>query len=252
MRKISTVAVLVGLALGVGAPARADDKDDAKAILDKAIKALGGEEKLSTFKAATWKGKGKVFAMDNEIEYSGEWAVQAPDRLRVVIKGEFMGQAFKRTQVLNGDKAYSKTSDEDTMTRDKDGVAESKRDFQMLWIPATILPLRGKAFKLETLGDEKIGDTPAVGLKVTGPGGKDFRIYFDKKTRLPIKMAAKVKAMGGEEVDQEWLYSDFKEVQGIKKAMTVELKRDGKKFIEQKISDFKPAEKLDDKLFEKP
>ena len=49
------VAVLV---FGLGSATRAADDKEAKAILDKAIKALGGEEKLSKVKAATWKGKG--------------------------------------------------------------------------------------------------------------------------------------------------------------------------------------------------
>ena len=52
-------AVLVAaLAVALAGPARAGGEQDAKAILDKAIKALGGEEKLSQLKAYTIKGKG--------------------------------------------------------------------------------------------------------------------------------------------------------------------------------------------------
>jgi hypothetical protein len=247
------MALFVGLALGAGVPARADDKADAKAIVEKALKALGGEDKLGKLKSATWKAKGTLFLMDESIDYTGDWAAQSPDRLRVVIKGSFKGEKFTRTQILNGDKAYIKLNDGETETRGKDGVAESQREYRMLVIPAMILPLKDKGFKLQTLGEEKVGDTPAVGLKVTGPDGKDFRLYFDKKTGLPIKLAAKIKPMGGDdEIEQEWIYSDYKEVQGIKRAMKLELRREGKKFLEQTISDVKFAEKLDDKLFAKP
>jgi hypothetical protein len=253
MRRLSIVAFLASIAFGVGAPARADDKDDAKAIIEKAIKALGGEDKLGKFKASTWKGKGKVYIMKDVIEYTGKWAAQSPDRFSVAINADYKGTPFKQTQVLDGDKAYIKMNDEETMTRDKDGVAESRREYQLAWVPTTILPLRDKSYKLQTLGDEKIGDTIAAGLKVTGADGKHFRIYFDKKTGLPLKVEAKVKTMGGdEELDHEWLFSDYKEIQGVKRAMKLELRRDGKKFIEQTISDVKLAEKLDDKLFAKP
>ena len=33
---------------------------------------------------------------------------------------------------------------------------------------------------------------PAAALKVTGPDGKDFTLYFDKESGLPVRMVAKV------------------------------------------------------------
>jgi hypothetical protein len=39
---------------------------------------------------------------------------------------------------------------------------------------------------------------------------------------------------------------------GIKKATKVEARRDGEKFLEQEITDFKPVEKVDPKTFPEP
>ena len=51
--------------------ARADDAKVTE-ILDKAIKALGGKEKLAKAEAVTWKAKGKITIEGNENEISSE------------------------------------------------------------------------------------------------------------------------------------------------------------------------------------
>jgi hypothetical protein len=47
MRKFIGLAILTAMAWTACDPARADDGQSTKAILDKAMKALGGEESLS-------------------------------------------------------------------------------------------------------------------------------------------------------------------------------------------------------------
>ena len=59
MRKCVCVAVV--LAVATAGAARADDQADLRKVIDKAIKASGGEEKLAKFKAETFKMKGKFY-----------------------------------------------------------------------------------------------------------------------------------------------------------------------------------------------
>ena len=68
---------------------------------------------------------------------------------------------------------------------------------------------------------------PAAGIKATGPDGKDFTLYFDKESGLPVKSVAKVVGFQGDEFTQETTYTDYKEFDGIKKATKAESKRDG-------------------------
>ena len=51
-----------------------------KALIEKAIKAHGGAEKLSKQKATTMKFKGKIFAVADGLEYTGEIALQCPTK----------------------------------------------------------------------------------------------------------------------------------------------------------------------------
>src|SRR6266404_2493348 len=75
MRNIVCGTVGLGLLLTVGLRLQADEQAEAKRIIDKAIKAMGGEEKLAKYKAITSKGKGKINVMGNEIEFTFDAAV---------------------------------------------------------------------------------------------------------------------------------------------------------------------------------
>ena len=153
--------------------------------------------------------------------------------------------------VLSGDKGWRKFGDTG-MELDKDGVANEKRILYLQVIPVTLVPLKGKDFKVEAAGTEKVGDNPATVLKVTGPDGKDFKLYFDQKSGLPVKQVAKVIGFMGEEFTQETTFGGYKDFGGIKKATKVVSKRDGQKFLSQEVTEFKVLDKVDPKTFAEP
>jgi hypothetical protein len=242
------VALLV---CGLGSPARAADAKDANAVLDKAIQALGGQEKLSNVKAASWKTKGKLTFGGNDNDVTSKVTVQGLDHVRSEFTGEFGGMEIKGVTVIAGDKGWRKFND-NNMELDKDGVANEKRTVYLQVIPMTIVPLRQKGFKTELAGEEKVGGKSAVGVKVTPPDGKEFTLYFDKESGLPVKLVAKVVGFQGDEYTQETTLSDYKEMGGIKKATKTESKRDGEKFLEAQITEFKVLDKVDPKEFTEP
>jgi len=250
MNRFSGVLCLAVLIYGVGSPARAAD-DKAKTIIDKAAQALGGDEKLNAAKNFTLKAKGKINIMGNESDFTLEVATQGLDHYRGQFEGDFGGNKVKGVTVLNGDKGWRKFA-ENNMELEKDGVANEKRNHYLLTAPITLAPLRDQNFKVEVAGEEKVGDRAAAVLKVTGPDGKDCKIYFDKESGLPIKLVAKVIGFTGEEFIQESTYADYKDMGGIKKATKLVIKHDGEKFMEQEITDFKAVDKHDAKTFDQP
>ena len=154
-------------------------------------------------------------------------------------------------RVLNGDKGWRKFGDE-PMELDEDALANEKRRAYLEVIPITLVALKGKGFKLATASDEKVGDKPAAAIKITGTDGKDFTLYFDKESGLPVKLVATVAGFGGDEFTQETTYKEYKDFDGIKKATKVESKRDGEDFIKSEITDFKVVDKVDPKTFAAP
>jgi hypothetical protein len=79
-RRLGAPLAAALLAVMIG-QARADDKD-AKAILDKAIAALGGEEKLGKAQAFSWKSKGTIVFNGNENEMNNQVTVKGLDHFR--------------------------------------------------------------------------------------------------------------------------------------------------------------------------
>jgi hypothetical protein len=246
MKRLLATVVATVLASGLGSPVQADDKDP-KAILDKAIQALGGEEKLKKAEALSWKAKGTITFNDNEREVQTQGTVQGLDHYR----GEVESDQFHGVTVLNGNKGWRKFGDNSTEL-DEDGVANTKRTVYLQVIPATLVALKGSGFKLEAAGEEKVGDKPAVAIKVTPPDGREFTLAFDKESGLPVKLVARVVGFRGDEYTQETTYKDYKDFDGIKKATKVESKRDGEKFRDEQITEFKVLEKVDPKTFSEP
>lgn len=225
--------------------------DDASAVVDKAIKAVGGEAKLAKAGAVTWKAKGKITINDNENSFTSQATIRDLDHYRSEFDGQFNGNAFKGITVLNGDKGWRKFGD-DLMDIEGDGLTNEKRNIALQVVPVLLQPLKGKDFKLAAADDADVDGKAAAGVKVTGPDGKDFTMYFDKESGLPVKQVARVLSFGGEEVTQETTFGDYKDFDGIKKATKIASKRDGQQFVEVEVTEFKVLDKVDDETFAEP
>ena len=244
--------VLMALVVsGIAGAARAEDAA-VNSILDKAIKALGGEAKLSKLEAYSTKAKGTITFGGNENQLLSESTVAGLDRFRQKFEVESQGNQFQGVVVVNVDKAWRKNGRNVTTELDADAVANEKRSLYLQVIPGTILPLKTKAFKVEMAGDETVAGNPAVVLKVTGPEGKSFTLAFDKQSGLPVKLEAKVFGFQGAEFTQETTYSVYTEFNGIKRPTRIETKRNGEPFGNVEVIEFKAIEKVDPKTFDKP
>jgi len=233
------LAVLIG-------QARADDKD-VNAVLDKEIAALGGEEKLGKVQAFSWKSKGTMVFNGNENEMNNEVTVKGLDHFR----REFGNDQFHGVVVIAGDKGWRKFGEE-TREIEGDALANEKRGIYLHVVPITLVPLKGNGFKVEVRGEEKVGDKPAVVLKIVGPDGKDFTLYLDKETGMPVKEVGKVVGFQGQEFTQETTFGDYKDYGGIKKATRIAVKRDGEKFQDMDLTEFKVLDKVDADSFAEP
>ncbi len=251
MRRFLIVAWVVPAMFGMVHPVRSADDSGAAAIVDKAIQAVGGEAKLKAAKGATWKTKGKIVFGDNESEFTGTATSSGLDHFRQEFEGDFGCNKVQGVTVLAGDKGWRKFG-ENSLEMDAQAVANEKRSVRMQLIPTFLVPLKSDEFKLEAAGEQKVGDADALGVKATGADGKDFTIYFDKSSGLPLKLSAKVVGFGGEEFTQETFYSQYKELGGIKKATKVEAKRDGQRFVESETTEFKLLDQVDPATFTEP
>jgi hypothetical protein len=243
------LAVLFVLPL---ASVRSGEKDELRPIIDKAIKAQGGEEKLAKQKAFQMKGGGHFYGAGEGIPYTAEWFIQGEKQFRFDLALKVMDQTITVTKIVNGDKGWVKFAN---MVKDmsKDELTEEKAEMYVGYV-TTLLPLKDKAFKLSPLGEVKVDDKTAVGIRVTREGKREVNLYFDKTTGLLVKVENTVRdSMAGfKEANQEVFYADYKEFDGVKHATKIKLLRDGKRYVEAEITEIRPQERLDDSLFAKP
>ena len=254
MRRLLIPCALV---LALAALGRADDDADAKAVVEKAVKARGGADNLAKYKADVLKIKGAVHVSGLDIDFAGEISFQQPDKSRAVIEGTVMGTNFKSTRVVNGDKGWIDDllgATQSMRDMSKEELAE-ERESQNANSIARLAVLTDKAYTVSTVGESKVGDKEAVGILVKRKGYRDVSLFFDKKTHLLLKSETRVKdpqGGGDTEFTQEAFYDDYKKVGDLQVAHKLTIKRDGKAFLESETTEFKPEEKLDDGLFAKP
>lgn len=251
MWKIVAAFAVAGL-LSFLNPVRAQEDAKSRAVVDRAIKAHGGLDKLTKLKASASKEKGKFHGLGDAVDFTGESAVQLPDRIRNEVKTQFGGQQVSFIQILNGDKGWVKFG-EMTTEMNKEALAEAKEQMNAGNI-SHLAVLTNKDYKLAPLGEVKVGDHTAIGIRVERKGYRDVSLFFDKENYLLLKMETRGKdfMQGGAEFTSTNLYGDYKKVEGIMVPYKITIQRDGKAFVEAEVTEVKVSEKLDDSVFGKP
>lgn len=243
------VAVLLAAIAGVSRAGDAEAKE-AQALLKKAMEAHGGEAKLAKVQGFYMKGMGKIHVGD-EFPFNVEYHGMGSTHSKIAIDLTAMGQVFKVVKVVAGDKGWQKVGNEAT-TELNDEESAGDRALVYLNHLAYLAPLKDKAYKLSHLGETKVGDKAAVGLRVSREGKADVSLYFDKKTHLLLKSETNVRDQG-QEVLVEIFLADFKAVDGVQVAHRWTVHREGKVFVEATFTDVVTyTQKLDDSVFAKP
>jgi hypothetical protein len=252
MRTHLSVSLALGFFLAGIASIWADSSSGARGVIDKALLVMGSEAQLAKFKASVFKTKGKFYVMDQPVEFTGEGAIQSPDKFRETVEGEIDGKKFIMIRAINGDRGWFTQGDK-VLDMDKETVAQEMEQLFAAWV-LTLVPLKTPAFELTLLGEGKFGPQAVVGVKVYHKGHAGINLYFDKQTALLVKstMRTKDSQQGGKEVDVDTFYSGYKGVAGVQKPTKFTMQREGKTFFELEFTALQVYEKLDDKIFEKP
>jgi hypothetical protein len=251
MQKLITFAVLGWLAQGAG-HALAADRDDALALLERAIKAQGGAEALAKTALLSRKGSGTLTLFDMDLAFTDELLVQRPDRLRFTL--EVVGADKQKSRVLlviNKNKGWQENGGVVSELSDQ-RLTELKEEARVQWVcMLTPLVQKDSAYELAVAKEMKINDKPALGIKASLKGHPDIVLYFDKDSALLVKIERQAKE-AGVEVAKEYLLSDYKEVDGVKLPMHIVEKLNGKKFTDLKVDSYRLLNKVDEAQFGKP
>lgn len=249
MKRATALAVCV-TAIFILKGGAGDKGDDAgvREVLAKAIKAMGGD-KLAKVRGLSWKGKMTVNVGGTDIVLSLDAASLDADRHRIEAELTVNGTTNPVMLVINGNKAWVKGGDNVTDLPDKE-VPKAQDIFFAARLPHMLAHLKDKKFTLSHLGEIKIGDSPAVGLRIGRKGHGDTTLFFDKKSQLPVKAGFRFND-GQKEYDMDVLYTDYREIAGCQLFSTITFRGDNKDF-RMELSDLRPRDDLDDGTFARP
>jgi hypothetical protein len=251
MRKFGLLSLALCCTIGFVELARAEE-DATRAIIEKAIKAHGGIEKLKKLKksAVQSKAKGKIHVLGG-IDVTMEISAQS-GKFRQVIEGELNDNKFTQYVLFDGKKLRIYVNDMEIKLDDKKLLKAVQEQLYAEKITGLVF-LKDKGIKLAALGEVKVGDTAALGVRVSSEGHKDVNLFFDKAKGLLIKTETRATDfMSGEEKTEEKILKDYKMLDGFLQPTKVDVIRDGKKVAELEIEESKIVDRFDDDTFTKP
>jgi hypothetical protein len=245
--------LLASLALvALGYPVALAQDNQAQNVIEKAIAAQGGEKALLTLKAAVSKAKGSINLQDNDVSFTAETFYQTPDKIKAVLQLEIQNMNIAVIQVYNGKQGWVNVMGM-TMDLDDKSLEQLKDSFHVENV-TRLVTLRDKTYKLSPLGDAKVDGKACVGVQVTKQGLKDVNLYFDKASHMLLKAEYRaLDPISKQEVNQEKLFSDFKDqAGGFKLATKVTINNDGKKFLHLEVTEFRIVDQHDASIFARP
>ena len=241
-----TVVLLAGSARTVRA------QNDARALIERAIKAHGGAEALGRIHADKVKLKGTLVLQGHTTPFLAEITVQLPSKKKDIIEINSGSDKHIIVHIVNGNNAYI-TLDGRLLKDEPTQLAEIRSGMELERAKRLLPLLEDKSYQLAVVEDVEVNDRPAAGVRITGRGRREMRLYFDKEYGLLVRAENRLDAGKGKpEIRQHFFFGDFKDIGGYKRPTKVRAYRDNKQIMEAELLDAKPLEKVDETEFAKP
>lgn len=228
-------------------------QDDAKAIIERAIKARAPkEEALKKQAIMVMKLEGKVYPELPALrEHLAEW----PNNFRFNIEYEANEGKKALSMAIHGDQGWYRMlggAPADLTFSTSDSFRE---EIYGRWL-ATLYPLRDPGYKLTLLKDSKVGDEETTVVKASRDRKQDVNLHFSKKTGHLLKIAYSTRE-NDKACRKEHVFAEFKEFDGlVLPTKLVDYVQEGiqpnKKMGDWIITSYQFPEKLPAGTFEKP
>jgi hypothetical protein len=249
MPRLAVGLVFAAAALAPNNATRA--QADPRTVLDRAINAHGGEERLGALKAGHTRSRGTRQAA-KEVPFTQEAYFQLPDRLKEIQQLQLPDQKVTLIVGLAGDMAWMSSNG---TTTDLQGrlLAELKSAANLLRATRLVPLKRDRAFRLTALPGVPIDGRPALGLRASCTGYGDVKLYFDQMTGLLAKVERQVVDLSSmQDVTEERFFDSYREFDGVRTPTRIRVLRAGRPFLVAEVLEAKFVERLDDRVFARP
>jgi hypothetical protein len=179
-------------------------------LLDKYVRALGGEAKIQAISTILFKGTLELPAIS--LTGSAESYVKAPNKFAFMI--DFGGLVIR--QGYDGVRGWSQDPQTGLHDLAQLELAQISRGAETcFWA----VKLREIYRNLSVAGTDKVGDRNAFVVAATRPEGRFEKLYFDSETGLLIRSDLEVDTPQGRTPVQVYM-EDYRDIDGVKVAFT--------------------------------
>ncbi len=212
MRTLPVICLTVALVPGLAGAAAA--QDDPRPIIEKAVKALGGEEVLARRCATHTRVKSSFIGLAGGgaipgIDLAGEvWSQPGSQRMSLVIT--LAGQKTAMTRVVHDGKGWQQ---DDATVKDMPAAElEEAKQSEYIDRVLSMLPLlKEKEFTLKALGKKKVDGAELLGVQVSSAGHADVTVWFDPATGYAKRAEYREKSAAlGKEVATALVFDDYR------------------------------------------
>lgn len=213
-------------------------------IIAKYVEAIGGKEKLTGITSLYTEGKMEVMGMEGLMKIT-------------VLNGKGMRQDMEimgstMTTCITDVDGWSINPMTGSTSAEPIPEAQYKAGKDQIFVGEPFLNYAAKGYKVELLGNEAVAGADAYKIKMTSPDEISVTYYFDAATHLLVKTIQQTD-MQGQMVENETIFSDYQDTEGILQPRKMEMSIAGGQFLMTasitKIEVNKPVEEA---FFAKP
>jgi len=199
--------LLLSLVLLLAPATLANDDARAQELLKQARQAIGGDEQLQKIQSLEIKGRYTRTFGDRQMGGDREISILLPNKYLVedAMNAGGLSTAMINTRALNGDQAWSGNSGGGggmVFRIGGPGGAQSSpeqmeamlrriyaAEFSRYLLAMILTPPPSLAVEYKYAGESDVEDTQADVIDVSGPDNFSVRVFFDKKSHIPLLLS---------------------------------------------------------------
>lgn len=211
-------------------------------VLQKHFKAIN-QEKLSSI--SSLQVKGKLSQMGQQMPFKMTQLRPLKFRLDITFQGLTLSQAY------DGTKGWSVNpfmGEDEAKEIPSSGLKNIKVQADM---DGALFNWKDKGYTAALLPNEKVEGIESQVILLKDADGDEFKIFIDAETSLIIKQTYKIDTQEGP-MTLEIYPSDYRDVEGMKVAFSIDTKADGQSVYSMKYDSVELNPKVDDSYFTMP
>lgn len=233
IKQLIPLALVAGLLLGAGQPA----SDPVDELIAQNLEARGGLEKIRAVNTMIMTGTIDMDMGGQEMSMMVTIYKKRPGKMRTEVTIPSMGMEV--VNGFDGEVAWMDNPMQGGVQKMPEGQVEQVRNQANL--DGVFVDYKAHGVHIEYAGEGEVRGRAVHKLKVVRADSSESIVYLDAETHLEAKIESKaVNPQNGQEVMSETFLSDYRDVDGLKVAFSVEVSAGGLKqhltFTEIKVN----------------